>query len=399
MASVLTVSQLNKYLSFKLSSDSKLKGTAVRGEISNYNLNYRSGHAFFSLKDSESSISCVMFSSSASRLKFEPEDGMNVMVIGNVGVYERGGNCQIIVSEILPVGIGEIHRTIEKTKKELEASGIFSADRKKHIPLAPKRVAVITSLAGAALQDIIHITERRYPVCELLVFPAPVQGSDAHIHICDALRRADNSGADTLILARGGGSVEDLMPFNHRDVVLAVAECKTPVITAVGHETDTTLVDYAADLRAPTPSAAAELAVPDRAEMLGAVTLLEDKLRASVMKLITDKSDSTDILSLKLKGLSPVKRLDDISAETALLEQKLRSAVGAVLARSESSFVSAAASLEALSPFKVLGRGYSIVTRGDKAVLSANELSVGESVTIRFSDSEAEAEIKQLYIN
>ena len=189
------------------------------------------------------------------------------------------------------------------------------------------------------------------------------------------------------------------MPFNHRDVVLAVAECKTPVITAVGHETDTTLVDYAADLRAPTPSAAAELAVPDRAEMLGAVTLLEDKLRASVMKLITDKSDSTDILSLKLKGLSPVKRLDDISAETALLEQKLRSAVGAVLARSESSFVSAAASLEALSPFKVLGRGYSIVTRGDKAVLSANELSVGESVTIRFSDSEAEAEIKQLYIN
>ena len=395
MASVLTVSQLNKYLSFKLSSDSKLKGTAVRGEISNYNLNYRSGHVYFSLKDSDSSISCVMFSSSASRLKFEPEDGMNVMVIGNVGVYERGGNCQIIVSEILPVGIGEIHQTIEKTKKELEALGIFSATRKKPVPPVPKRVAVVTSLTGAALQDIIHITERRYPLCELLVFPTPVQGSDAHIHICAALSRADNSGADTIILARGGGSVEDLMPFNHRDVVLAVAGCKTPVISAVGHETDTTLADHASDLRAPTPSAAAELAVPDKTEMIGAVSLLEDKLRTSVMDIISEKLDTTDLLSLKLKGLSPAKNLDDISAKTDLLEQKLRAAIGALVTKSESSFSAAAASLEALSPFKVLSRGYSIVTHDDKAVTSASALSVGDSVTIKFSDSEAKARITE----
>ena len=189
------------------------------------------------------------------------------------------------------------------------------------------------------------------------------------------------------------------MPFNHRDVALAVAECKTPVISAVGHETDTTLADHASDLRAPTPSAAAELAVPDKTEMIGAVSLLEDKLRTSVMDIISEKHDTTDLLSLKLKGLSPAKKLDDISAKTVLLEQKLRAAVGALVTKSESSFSAAAASLEALSPFKVLSRGYSIVTHDDKAVTSASALSVGDSVTIKFSDSEAKARITELNIN
>ena len=393
MGSVLTVTQLNKYLSFKIKADPKLMGVAVRGEVSNFNINYRSGHAYFSLKDDTSAISCVMFASAASKLRFDPEDGMSVMAIGNVGVYERSGNCQMIVTEMLPAGAGAVHVSIEQTKKELEKLGVFAAERKKKIPLVPKKLAVVTSLTGAALQDIIHITERRYPLCELLVFPAAVQGESAQASICEAIKNADRSGADTLILARGGGSAEDLMPFNRREVVLAVAQCETPVITAVGHETDTTLVDYAADLRAPTPSAAAELAVPDRSEMTGAVTALENKLDAALRALISDKEQRLTQLSASLKLCSPEKRLDDARLRLDGLDRRLKSSMEKLMDDMDTKISERATVLEALSPFRVLSRGYSIVMHEGRAVTSSAELKEGDRVSIRFAGSSAEADI------
>ncbi len=393
MGSVLTVTQLNKYLSFKIKADPKLMGVAVRGEVSNFNINYRSGHAYFSLKDDTSAISCVMFASAASKLRFDPEDGMSVMAIGNVGVYERSGNCQMIVTEMLPAGAGAVHVSIEQTKKELEELGVFAAERKKKIPLVPKKLAVVTSLTGAALQDIIHITERRYPLCELLVFPAAVQGESAQTSICEAIKKADRSGADTLILARGGGSAEDLMPFNRREVVLAVADCETPVITAVGHETDTTLVDYAADLRAPTPSAAAELAVPDRSEMTGAVEAIENKLAAALGALISDKEQRLTQLSASLKLCSPEKRLDDARLRLDGLDRRLKASMAKLMDDMDTKISERATVLEALSPFRVLSRGYSIVMHEGRAVTSSAVLKEGDRVSIRFAGSSAEADI------
>ena len=244
MSSVITVSQLNRYLASKLRSDLKLKGIAVKGEISNFNIHYKSGHAYFTVKDSSSALKAVMFSSRVSRLKFVPEDGMSVLVMGNIEVYERDGVYQIIATEIAPLGVGVMHVQLEQTKKKLEKMGVFDVNKKKKIPLVPKKIAVVTSLTAAALQDIIHIAERRYPVCNIEVYPAQVQGTAAAQTICKALSAADKSGADTIILARGGGSSEDLMVFNDEAVALAVYACNTPVISAVGHETDTTLADY-----------------------------------------------------------------------------------------------------------------------------------------------------------
>ena len=279
MSSVITVSQLNRYLASKLRSDLKLKGIAVKGEISNFNIHYKSGHAYFTVKDSSSALKAVMFSSSVSRLKFVPEDGMSVLVMGNIEVYERDGVYQIIATEIAPLGVGVMHVQLEQTKKKLEKMGVFDVNKKKKIPLVPKKIAVVTSLTAAA------------PVCNIEVYPAQVQGTAAAQTICKALSAADKSGADTIILARGGGSSEDLMVFNDETVALAVYACNTPVISAVGHETDTTLADYAADMRAPTPSAAAEIATPDKADILNAVRLLRQKLDKA-MELKLDKAVS-----------------------------------------------------------------------------------------------------------
>lgn len=396
MASILTVTQLNNYLSLRIKADPKMKGVAVKGEISNYSLNSRSGHAYFSLKDTESSISCAMFAPRPSKLRFTPEDGMKVMAVGNAGVYAKSGYCQIIVTEIVPSGVGEVHTGIEQTKKELEALGVFKQERKKQIPLVPRKIAVVTSPTGAALQDIIRVMSWRYPLCELMLFGAPVQGDDAHIHICEAIRKADKSGADTLIVARGGGSAEDLMPFNHKSVVLAVADCETPVITAVGHEVDTTLVDYAADLRVPTPSAAAEQAVPDMAEMKGTLKLVSDRLEKAFEKSLSDRLGKVGEYSSRLRLLSPVKKLEQAEEKLSGYEGSISKSMESILSKLDMRLDKAVSSLAALSPFGVLSRGYSMVTLDGRAVTEAAELSEGDKVEIRFSHSSAEAKITKI---
>ena len=393
MSSVITVSQLNRYIASKIRSDLKLKGVAVKGEISNFNIHYKSGHAYFTVKDSTSALKAVMFSSCVSRLKFVPEDGMSVLVMGNIEVYERDGVYQIIATEIAPLGVGDMHVQLEQTKKRLEKMGVFDLATKKKIPLVPKKIAVVTSLTAAALQDIIHVTERRYPVCSIEVYPAQVQGAAAAQTICKALSAADKSGADTIILARGGGSNEDLMVFNDESVALAVHACNTPVISAVGHETDTTLADYAADMRAPTPSAAAEIATPDKADILNAVSLLKQKLDRA-MELKIDKAQSQVENCEKLIRLySPTKRLEQSEKNVCDLEKMLNAIIERRLEKLSAQLDSYVNSLNILSPFNVLGRGYAIVQKGDSVADSVSMLAEGDEVNIRLSDGSVAAKI------
>lgn len=393
MSSVITVSQLNRYIASKIRSDLKLKGVAVKGEISNFNIHYKSGHAYFTVKDSTSALKAVMFSSCVSRLKFVPEDGMSVLVMGNIEVYERDGVYQIIATEIAPLGVGDMHVQLEQTKKRLEKMGVFDLATKKKIPLVPKKIAVVTSLTAAALQDIIHVTERRYPVCSIEVYPAQVQGAAAAQTICKALSAADKSGADTIILARGGGSNEDLMVFNDESVALAVHACNTPVISAVGHETDTTLADYAADMRAPTPSAAAEIATPDKADILNAVSLLKQKLDRA-MELKIDKAQSRVENCEKLIRLySPTKRLEQSEKNVCDLEKRLNAIIERRLEKLSAQLDSYVNSLNILSPFNVLGRGYAIVQKGDSVADSVSMLAEGDEVNIRLSDGSVAAKI------
>lgn len=393
MSSVITVSQLNRYIASKIRSDLKLKGVAVKGEISNFNIHYKSGHAYFTVKDSTSALKAVMFSSCVSRLKFVPEDGMSVLVMGNIEVYERDGVYQIIATEIAPLGVGDMHVQLEQTKKRLEKMGVFDLAAKKKIPLVPKKIAVVTSLTAAALQDIIHVTERRYPVCSIEVYPAQVQGAAAAQTICKALSAADKSGADTVILARGGGSNEDLMVFNDESVALAVHACNTPVISAVGHETDTTLADYAADMRAPTPSAAAEIATPDKADILNAVSLLKQKLDRA-MELKIDRAQSQVENCEKLIRLySPIKRLEQSEKTVCDLEKRLSTIMERRLEKLSAQLDGYVTSLNMLSPFNVLGRGYAIVKKGDSVADSVSMLSEGDEVNIRLSDGSVAAKI------
>ena len=393
MSSILSVSQLNRYIQLKIQSDLKLKGIAVKGELSNFSIHYRSGHAYFSLKDENSVIKCVMFSRSAEKLKFTPENGMNVLVSGNLEVYERDGIYQIIASDLQPLGIGAVHTGIEQVKEKLRNNGIFDESSKKPIPYFPKKIAVVTSLTGAALQDILNILSRRFPVCSVLICPAQVQGSQASGSICRALKNADASGADTIILARGGGSFEDLMPFNTEAVAMAVYNCTVPVISAVGHETDTTLSDYAADLRTPTPSAAAEQASPDISELISVCRAMRSRLDSAMFDFLAEKQAKLSETDTFLKVYSPLKKLDDDFKHLNFLKDRLNKLIVSKIRYESAAMDKYSAQLQALSPFNVLQRGYSIVTRNGRAVYSADDLQKGDRIEIRFKDSSCSAVI------
>lgn len=393
MSSILTVSQLNKYIQFKIQSDLKLKGVAVKGEISNFTLHYKSGHAYFTLKDSGGAVKAVMFSRNVQRLRFVPENGMSVLVVGNVDVYERDGVYQIIASDIQPVGVGALHTGIEQLKEKLSKLGVFDISAKKKIPLMPKKIAVVTSLTGAALQDILNILSRRYPVCTVEIYPAQVQGDSAPDSICCALKQADDSGADTILLARGGGSLEDLMPFNTEKVAMTVYQCSIPVISAVGHETDTTLADYAADLRAPTPSAAAELASPQMSELIGSVDYMLKKLNDAFAAFVNERELLVQSALQKIKLHSPEKRVENDLNILLRTREKLDMLANRKISQDENKLDKYYAQLSALSPLNVLDRGYTITTKNEKVVYSGEELDKNDLVEIRFKDTVKSAQI------
>lgn len=394
MSSILSVSQLNKYVQFKIRSDLKLKGIAVKGEISNFSLHYKSGHAYFSLKDENSVVKCVMFSGNAQKLKFTPENGMKVLASGNLEVYERDGIYQIIVSDMQPLGIGAVYTGIEQVKEKLKSRGVFEESAKKPVPYFPRKIAVVTSLTGAALQDILNILSRRFPICSVLICPAQVQGVQAADSICAALKKADSCGADTIILARGGGSFEDLMPFNTEAVAMAIFSCCTPLISAVGHETDTTLADYAADLRTPTPSAAAEQATPDISVLFNACRSMRFNLDNAIRKCISYKGVRLSDISSVLNLNSPYKKLENSLIGISNLQEKLNKLISARVKYETAAFDKYLVQLQALSPFNVLERGYTITTKNGKAVYTAEELNSGDKVEIRFKDSSCGAVIE-----
>lgn len=394
MSAILTVSQLNRYIAFKLKEDGNLHGKLIRGEISNFTNHTKSGHFYFTLKDGESAVKAVMFSNMASRLPFMPKSGMRVIVSADVRVYERDGVYQLYVTDMQPDGAGALYLALEQLKERLSQEGIFDEAGKKPLPSLPKKIGIVTSTEAAALQDMLNILARRYPLAEVTVFPAAVQGETAPESICRAIRYADGRGMDLLICGRGGGSFEDLSAFNTEAVARCLYGCSTPVISAVGHETDFTVADMTADLRAPTPSAAAELAAPDIMFLYGRLNALEKALTDSFRDRLDESYQKLENTARRLERLDPKYRASRLKENFSQAEKRLEAAFRLKLTTCGGLLAEKAAALDGLSPLKTLSRGYSLVYSGDKLVKSADELSAGDRVDIRLSDGTVSAVVE-----
>lgn len=394
---VITVSQINRYIASKIKSDKILQGIMVKGEISNYVCHYKSGHIYFSLKDSESTIKAVMFSSAASRLKFEIEDGMQVVVSGSVSVFERDGVYQLYANDIIPDGAGKASLALEQLKKKLASEGIFSEEHKRSVPSMPKKIGAVTSLSGAAVRDIINVLSRRYPLCEVYAVNAVVQGAEAPASICKGIFKAEQACCDVIIVGRGGGSSEDLSAFNDESVVRAIFNCNVPVISAVGHETDISLSDMAADLRAPTPSAAAELASPDINRLYDIIETRENRILSLTEAVIEKRYLDYNALSASLLSFSPENRVALLSEKCDNLKTRAEIAVKRYLDKGTSLFTEQVTKLEGLSPLKIMARGYSLIYDGDNLVRNSSDLRVGQKVSMQFDNGGAEADITKLW--
>ncbi|MCI7351728.1 MAG: exodeoxyribonuclease VII large subunit [Ruminococcus sp.] len=393
MSSILTVSQLNRYISFKLKEDIKLRGILVRGEISGFTNHYKTGHFYFTLKDKDAAVKAVMFNSFASRLKFMPENGMSVTVSGSVQVFERDGVYQLYVTDIQPDGAGALYVAFEQLKDKLMKEGLFDEAHKKQLPAYPKKIGIVTSFGAAALQDMLNIISRRYPIAEVTVFGAAVQGDTAPDSVSTALKYADCCGLDLIIVGRGGGSAEDLFCFNSEKIARAVYECETPVISAVGHETDTTITDFVSDLRAPTPSAAAELAVPDISVMRAALEGYKGKLSEAFSGYIDRLYNETDKRLRTLSAHSPYAVLEKNEKILSLTEKRLAAASERCFGGYENRLARAAERLELVSPLKIMSKGYAIVySENGKMIKSSADAGCGR-IKIRFSDGFVDAEI------
>lgn len=389
----MTVTQINRYISYKLKEDRNLRGIMVSGEISNFVLHTRSGHMYFTLKDNESSVKSVMFSSMASRLRFVPANGMKVIVSANVQVYERDGVYQLYVSDMQPDGIGALYLAFEQLKEKLAMEGLFDESHKKPLPVMPENIGIITSPEAAALQDMLNIISRRFPIAKVTVFPALVQGANAPGSLCRAVRYADSRKLDLLICGRGGGSLEDLMAFNNEALARCIYACETPIISAVGHETDTSIADFAADLRAPTPSAAAELAVPDISGIYGRLLEIEKALEMGISVKFDAGFYALDILSKRLEAASPAGKLRSAEERLKAFEKRINDLYRINLHKAGAAIAEKAARLDSLSPLKTLSRGYSLVYREGRLINSAKDLTAGDNVEIRLSDGTVSATV------
>ena len=387
----VSVSQLNNYIKRVLDANSYLADIKVCGELSNFKL-HSSGHIYASLKDEGGVIKLVMFRSSAQYLKFRPEDGMKVIVRGRISVYEQGGIYQIYAESIEPDGEGSLYAAFEKLKAKLQDAGIFDEVHKKPIPRYPARIGVVTAQGGAALQDILNITSRRYPLAEIVLFPVSVQGVSAAGEIANAINFMNKTDAcDVIICGRGGGSIEDLWAFNEEIVARAIFASDIPIVSAVGHETDFTIADFVADLRAPTPSAAAELVCPS-------ITELSDFLKSAKSRLAVLLKNNLELKKSKLQRLSDsyaFTRFSDIlDTRRQRVDSLLSDATVCLkdtISKNQNVLIKNVAKLDALSPLKVLSRGYSLATKGDgKAITSVNEASCGEEFSLKFHDGTAQ---------
>lgn len=395
---VLTVTQINRYISFKLKEDRNIQSIMVQGEISNFTNHYRTGHLYFTLKDGESSIKAVMFASAASRLKFVPEDGMSVIISGSVSVFERDGVYQLYVNDIQPYGAGAEYIAIEQLKAKLAKEGIFDNAHKRQLPVMPSKIGVVTSKSGAALRDVVNILSRRYPIGELLIVNALVQGSSAADSVCKGIMKAELAGCDVIIVGRGGGSAEDLSAFNSEKVARAVYNSNVPIISAVGHETDYSLADLAADMRAPTPSAAAELVAPSVDILSSRIDSLMNRAENAALKMIDDYTDRLVSLNSSIMRFSPENRLKLSSEKLDALEKRLQNSASSSFERRKSKLDQLIRTLDSLSPLKVLSRGYSLVYSGQKLINDASMLKNDDEINVRFGNGEASAVVKQISV-
>ena len=393
-STVLSVTQLNTYIKSIIDGDSLLRSLYVVGEISNFTNHYRTGPFYLTLKDENCAVKAVMFASANRRLKFMPENGMKVIVRGRVSVFERDGQYQLYIDDMQPDGLGALNLAFEQLKNRLAQEGLFDERFKKPIPYRCMRIGVVTSATGAVIQDIRNVISRRYPLAEIILAPVQVQGASAAPQIVDAIERF-NSGdyADVLIVGRGGGSLEDLWAFNEEIVARAVFKSRIPIISAVGHETDFTICDFVADLRAPTPSAAAELAVPDIREDIAFVQTVVYECEATLLQRVNDEKERLEMIKERLRYRSPSMLIDQkIQTVDTLMTSALLS-VQRKLDSETARLSSTAARLDALSPLKVMARGYSIVTKDEKVVASSKALKKGDRITVGFSDGERKCEV------
>lgn len=394
MSSILSVSQINTYISLKIKNDAKLRGVAVRGEISDLSRS-RAGHIYFTLGDGSSSVRAVMFAGNASKLRAEISSGMTVIAYGNIEVYERGGTYQLVATQLIPEGAGNAFLALNILKQKLADMGVFSA-LKKPIPRYPRKIAVVTSPDGAAIHDVASTVARRYPLAETVLFPATVQGSDAPASICAAIRSADASGSDVIIVTRGGGSSDDLSAFNTEAVVLEVYSCKTPVISAVGHEIDWSLCDLAADLRAPTPTGAAELATPDSAEMRAEIAALRMSVKGLAASRLRTMREGLRKYEYALAAMSVKEKIKSRRAELINLRDRAQRQYRHRLEVSHLGLTSLRAMLESLDPKNVISRGYALVMKDGEIAADINSLSLGDSVEIVMRGGTAGAEVKRI---
>lgn len=387
MNEILTVSQLNRYVKSLLDGDFRLRDLFLRGEISNYTRHYRSGHLYFTLKEGGSAVKAVMFAGYAQELAFEPENGMAVILRCSVSLYERDGNYQIYVYEMQPDGRGALQVAFEQLYRKLQVQGLFDETNKKPIPRFAQRIGVVTSETGAALQDILNILSRRCPMAQVVLAPALVQGREAPDSLIAALQALDEWGkCDVIIIGRGGGSMEDLWCFNDERLVRQIVACHTPIISAVGHETDFTLCDYAADLRAPTPSAAAELASVKMEQLEERLEILADRTKRAAGHCLAQKEQQLQRLSLQLTHFTPERRLQEYAEKLQNLWYMIQSSEKSVIIKKQEALRLQSARLQALDPMARLAGGYSMVLKDGRVLSSIQQAQEGDHLQVRLHD-------------
>ena len=393
---ILTVTQLNTYAKSVVEQDVTLSNVFVIGEISNFVDHYRSGHLYMSIKDNQSVVSAVMFSGNASRLKFKPENGMSVIIRGRVSIYERDGRYQLYIDDMQPDGIGALAIAFEQMKEKLSKAGLFDVEHKMRIPEIPEKIGVISSPTGAAVQDVLNVLNRRFPVAEIVFAGVQVQGDNAAPTIIDAIKKLNKTDVDVIIIARGGGSAEDLWPFNDEKLAYAIYDSQIPIISGVGHETDFTICDFVADLRAPTPSAAAELAVPDIREQKYYLSVLKNALDSAIENNIKEKQYNLEQLTKSTVLKNPEKIIENCELYLDSLITKINMNFKDIFTKNSSDFAMICSKLESLSPLKVLARGYSITKKDNNVIINSKDLSIGDSISIQFADGNAKAKITEV---
>ena len=391
----LTVSQINKYIKYRLDNDDNLKTVYLKGEISNFK-NHTSGHLYFTLKDENSRILAVMFRRDASKINFIPKDGSNVLVVGKISLYEASGQYQIYVNEMIEDGVGNLYVEFEKLKKKLGEKGYFDEKYKKEIPKYPKRIGVITASTGAAIRDIITTINRRYTLAEIILFPCLVQGENAKEDIVKNIKLADTYNLDTIILGRGGGSIEDLWAFNEEIVADAIFKANTPIISAVGHEIDFTISDFVSDLRAPTPTAAAELAVPNKEDLKALIMQYKQRISKNIINILNMNKQRLEYILNSYIIKNPETIYEAKMQKVDILTEKLIMYMNNILDNKGYKFTSLLDKMEALSPIKTLKRGYSISKIDNKIIKDIKKIKPGEILETQLQNGNLISEIKEI---